>query len=254
MYVLVRSNVSGLMYQSVVYGIIDIVRYIVYNRGTKEFELVDGHGEPVRDGSRQHVFQIKSDTNGFVLYRGSRLLKYKRYCKDNGREYKEFNYLHGFPDVVDNAAFICDLLEKRRVKAEDYDIQIRSLPDADKWKYIRTQDDADEFMKLFFGFHDSTVRDISYDSDVIEMEHGVSAYHAPSVTVVFDSEWYGKAELCFEGLQVLRIVPDNMMIYEASLYADESGVYFADDYVEKPDDDFKGSMIRALSLKWRDKQ
>lgn len=40
-------------------------------------------------------------------------------------------------------------------------------------------------------------------------------------------------------------------ILSATLYVDEEGVFWADNYMEKPNITYDGSIIRALSLKWK---
>ena len=54
-------------------------------------------------------------------------------------------------------------------------------------------------MKLFAGFH---------DSDLVKITYEESGDGSKTARAVFDnSGWFGIAELCFEGVQYLRIVP-----------------------------------------------
>lgn len=221
-------------------------QYIVYNKEEDSFELVDYLDKELPRG-RVMVEVIQPQTDGFEEYGHVKLLKLKKYCKDNGLEVPEIKRLFGYPDVCENYAFICDIVANRVVPAERYHIQLRELPDIDEWQYIQTQEKAQEFMELFAGFHDSNLVKLTYEESY---EGGIKA------NAIFDnSGWFGVAELCFEGVQLLKIVPPkenySSEIYSATLWVDEDGVFWADERMEKPDMSYEGSIIRALSLKWR---
>ena len=120
------------------------------------------------------------------------------------------------------------------------------MKDTAEWNYIFTQSDADDFMKKFAGFHDSTLETINYS----ETNGSVTAN-----TVFDNSGWFGIVELCFEGIQMLKIMPatENYTreLFEASLIIENESVFWADSYMEKPDNSYEGSIIKALNLKWR---
>ena len=102
-------------------------------------------------------------------------------------------------------------------------------------------------MSLFAGFHDATLESLSYTED----NSGTK-----EVKAVFDnSGWFGIVELCFEGVELLKIVPakENCTreIYEATLRISDESVLWCDGSLADSIDSFDGSMIRALSLKWR---
>lgn len=77
-----------------------------------------------------------------------------------------------------------------------------------------------------------------------------------SATVTFDnSGWFGVVELSFEGIQMMKILPAgenySREILDASLIVENESVFWADSYMEKPDISYDGSIITALSLRWR---
>ena len=101
-------------------------------------------------------------------------------------------------------------------------------------------------MKMFAGFHDSTLEKINYSE----------SNSSTKVNAIFDnSGWFGTVELCFEGIQIMKIMPatENFSreIFEASLIVENETVLWAGAYMDRPDYLYKGSMIRALNLKWR---
>ncbi len=250
MYVRAVSNIDNTIFPSMVYATVNsgwYSKYIVYNKWKKTFELVD-YMDKIKDDKRNvRIFTIQSDTNGFEEYGKAKLLKLKAYCSEHGLDMPDVNVLNGYPDVCGNHAFICDMMSARSVPADKYDIALRDLPDAGEWHYISTPDEAKEFMNLFAGFHDSLLVKVTYE----ESRDGTK-----KATCVFDnSGWFGIAELCFEGVTCLKIVPagESYMndILSASLIVSEDGVFWADDYMEQPDMSYGGCLISALSLKWR---
>ena len=62
-------------------------------------------------------------------------------------------------------------------------------------------------------------------------------------------------ELCFEGVQLLKIVPPkenySTEILSATLYVDEEGVFGADNYMEKPNITYDGSDFSFLMLTYK---
>ncbi len=249
MYVRAVSNINRAILSSMVYARVNLGwygQYVIYNIWQKAFELVDYMNKSLPQGYAE-VQMIQTGTDGFEEYSGSKLLKLKDYCKKNGLETPDVKVLFGYPDVCENYAFLCDIIENRTVPADRYPIQLRDLPDVKEWHYIQTEDDVQEFMKLFAGFHDSKLVRLSYEESD---ERGIKA------NAVFDnSGWFGIVELCFEGVQFLKILPPmenySSEILSATLHVDEDGVFWADEYMEKPDMSYEGCIIRALSVKWK---
>lgn len=247
MFVRVYDKRNDCYYKSIVYGTINegwFLQYIVLNPYSKCFHLVE-----YLDKSEKPAFplveSIQTDCSDFKVYENARLLKCKRYCKENGKSIN-INRLWGYPDVCENLDFISDILENRLVPSEKYPIQLRQLFDENRWNYIRTQKDADEFMKVFAGFHDSTL-----DRLVYEEEHAYT-----KVTATFDnSSWYGVVELCFEGILSLNIRPArenyDRYISDATMLVKNEAIFWADEHMEGENPDYDGSYIKALNLKWR---
>lgn len=248
MFVRVFDKSKNIYFKSVVYSTVRIgwfLQYIVLNPVTNTFELVYYLDKSVTP-AKPLVEMIQSDNSGFNTYEGSAMLKYKYFCKANGIEVEDIAQMTGFPDVCENYAFLADIFTKKSVPVEKHNITVRGLEDASEWNYIITQSAANDFMKIFFGFHDSILEKINY------FETGASA----SAIATFDnSGWFGIVELCFEGIQLLKIRPaaENYSrdILEASLIVEDESIFWADSYMEKPDLSYDGSIIKALNLKWR---
>ena len=152
----------------------------------------------------------------------------------------------GYLDVLENQAFLADILNNLSVSINAHQISVRTLGDKAEWNYVLTQKDADVFMKIFAGFHDSTIERINYSET-----NGTSI-----ANIIFDnSGWFGVVELCFEATQMLKIIPAaenySRELYEASLIVEKESIFWADSYMEHPNDSHEGSIIKALNLKWR---
>lgn len=248
MFVRVFDKEQNKYYKSIVYATVGIgwfLQYIVLNPYTHSFELVD-YLDKQYEPAKPLVEIIQPDRDGFVVYNGSQMLKYKHFCQTNGYKFVDVKHMMGYPEVLENNAFLASILVNQSVPFDTYKISARKLSDTTEWNYILTQAEADDFMKKFIGFHDSTLEKINYsESNSLAV-----------VNAIFDnSGWFGVVELCFEGVQLLKIVPAaenySREIFEASLIIDNESVFWADSYMEKPDSLHEGSIIKALNLKWR---
>lgn len=248
MFVRVFDKEKNIYYKSIVYATIGIgwyLQYIVLNPHTKSFELVD-YLDKQFEPAKPLVEIIQPNHDAFVVYNGAQMLKYKHFCKTNDCKFINVKRMMGYPEVLENYAFLADIFVNHSVPFDAYIIPARTLGDTTEWNYILTQADADDFMKKFVGFHDSTLEKIDY------FESNSSAV----VNAIFDnSGWFGVVELCFEGVQMLKIMPasENLSreIFEASLIVENESVFWADSYMEKSNSLYEGSIIKALNLKWR---
>lgn len=248
MFVRVFDKNKNVYYKSIVYATVGIgwfLQYIVLNPNTKEFELVD-YLDKSASPAKPLVERIQSDNSEFIVWKYAQILKYKHFCKTNGLNHVDVKQINGYPDVLENYAFLADILINRSVAIDAYNVSVRELSDVTEWNYILTQADADDFMKSFVSFHDSTLEKVNYFET-----NGFATANA-----IFDnSGWFGVVELCFEGVQILKIMPakENYCreFYEASLIVENESVFWADSYMEKPNDLHEGNIIKALNLKWR---
>lgn len=248
MFVRVYDKKQNMYYKSMVYAAVGtswFLQYIVLNPHTHHFELVD-YLDKSTSPEKPLVEIIQPHHRDFLVYSGAQMLKYKHHCRKNRLQFVDVKHMKGYPDVLDNHAFLANILVNRVVPADAANVSVRNPEDAADWNYILSQADADDFMTKFAGFHDSTIEKIQY------AETNFSA----TVNAVFDNScWFGIVELCFEGVQMLKIKPaaENLSreIFEASLIVENESVFWADSYMQKPDSSCESSMIQALNLKWR---
>lgn len=247
MYARIFDKAQKRYYKSMIYCGINqgyYRQYVVLNPHTGNFELVDYLDKD--SGSLSPLVEIiQDDQEGWVSCRNASLLKYKAYCKKKRKD-AAVEFLCGYPDVCENYGFISSILEHKSIPVNEAGILIRTLPDTGEWSYVQTQEDANHFMKLFAGFHDSTLDKLCYEE----------RFGSTNVTATFDnSGWYGIVELCFEGVLAVNIRPPkencSREIFEASLLVKDETVLWADWTVKGDDLNVDGSYIKALALKWK---
>ena len=256
MYARVYDREQNRYYKSIVYAILDIgynSKAIVYDSAANCFALVDYFDKKANDLRPQYEIISDLDKDSWTYKEKAFLLKLKKYCREQGYDASALQCFYGYADVFENFSFLLSLLRDKKVPADNAGIQRRGNHDEGEWNYIRTQADADDFMKQFVYFHDAVLK---------KMEYTEASYNR--LTARFDnSGWYGVAELCFEGVLVCNLRPPTEnhtgYIYSATLLVKDECIYWADDELgeEEFDEDenghlnYCGSYIKALNLKWR---
>lgn len=247
MFVRVFDVYNKKYYKSIVYAILNtgcFKQAIVINPFEESFVIVPYFNNI--KSKPEILFQtIDSDTNEWVFLNNADLLKLEKYFHENKADML-VTCFNGYQDIFDSLDFMLNIIKNHRVPLSETSIKIRTNEDKDTWNYISSQSDADAFMKLFAGFHDSTLDSLNYE----ECEDSTK------LTVRFDNSfWFGVAELCFEGIIALNLRPpaENAFrdIYDATLIIKDECVFWADSYMPEEDLNHKGTFIKALNLKWR---
>jgi hypothetical protein len=132
-----------------------------------------------------------------------------------------------------------------------------------EWKELKDNNDIDNFIDAFGGFHDSCLKELymwteSYVDENLSM--GMSADLDTNVRILFQRQCSNPSaiELLFEGVTQFHIVPSpinhDRIIYEAKLILHEGLFYWAVGDEWEPNNFNQGtnSWISARNLKWRD--
>lgn len=248
MFVRAYDKQGNTYYKSMVYALINTGYYeeaIVFNPMTEAFELVRYLER--RNGQLTPLYEvINNSRSGWVTYEKDFLLKLRKYCETYG--YTEpLTCFSGYGEVFGNFDFMLRILQDGCVSREDTALELREPEDAADWNYIKTQEDADAFLKAFVCFHDSVL---------VRAEYTNNNKYQNTLFATFDnSGWYGIAELCFEGLLSLNLRPSGENytpeLYEGCLIVKDACIFWADSCLEEEDLTYTGSYIKALNLKWR---
>ena len=251
MFVRVYDKPNGRYYKSMVYAEIGegwFGHFIVLDPSDDYFKLVEYFDKSVKP-AQPLVEAIDRNYDDFEIYENDSLLKFKHYCEKNGIVLdfnRDFSRLFGYADICENFDFIIEIWNNRSVPYTKYPFQLHTLPDIEQWQYIRSQEDANKFMKIFMGFHDTTL-----DKLIFEEKFGYT-----KATATFNNYgWRGIVELCFEGVQDMHIRPakesETNCIFSATLLVHDETIFWADDELDNEDLSYNGTFIKALNLKWR---
>lgn len=152
----------------------------------------------------------------------------------------------GYKQIFDNYEFLANILKDARIDKNAFELEIIELSDKNEWKYLDTQADADQFMKLFAGFHDARIDKILYEEDM---------QNRKLIMTADNSGWYGIVELCFEGLIAMNLRPpqENLSreLFSATLIIKDNMVFWADEKMIEEDMNYEFNFIKALNLKWK---
>lgn len=249
MFVRVWDSAHGGYYKSIVYGIIDtgyFEKYVVLNPFDNSFEAVDylvKGGETFAGKTKINI--INAETKDWYRFFNNDLLKLSR-SMDGYEVQNRVPVFYGYEDVFQSRGFLFQLLKNRTVPRGEAAFAVRSLPNEKDWHTIETQEDADKFMSLFMGFHDSTLERCCYEEG-----DGKRDLHM----IFGNTGWYSVVEFYFEGLLDMHIRPpeDNTTreLLSGCLLVYEESVYWADEALQKEDLSYHGSYVKAYSLKWK---
>jgi len=111
-------------------------------------------------------------------------------------------------------------------------------------------------MQTFEGFHDSVLRTLNYISGSAKDGKGMSVQdYLRQVSMIFDSDWSECIEIVFEGVLALNLRPakDNYCsdLFSATLLIKDETILFYDDEVSSEQENYEGTWINALGMRWR---
>ena len=246
MWVNVYDTEKGLFYKSMAYAKLnegDREQTIVFNPQSGCFELVDRMDKNYYKPCLLYEY-MGGDLNGWTACEASALAELKQWAEEQGVR-KMPDSCTGYPEVVGDREFMRKILRNKKVPLEETTVKPKENFSA--WHEIRTQEDANEFMTLFAGFHDAALKKLTYKED----------YRGRTrVNAIFDNScWFGVAELCFEGLLDLHLAAFGEYclneIDDGTLLVAATGVFWADGNLEAEDLSYEGDYIKARKLKWR---
>ena len=129
------------------------------------------------------------------------------------------------------------------------------------WTELKTDEELTAFMNQVCGFHDSVLKELSYVSGAYVDEdlkmHPVDDKACLRVLVQRQDETLPALELEFSGLQELRLYPTDPAytseILDAALFLWDGLICWCDcgDIGLENFDDYRGTSVRAKSLRWR---
>lgn len=235
-------------YTAMVYAIMGdgwCKRYLIADESRQAFLLIDSVDKANFPFSYLAEV-IQSDHGDFDIYSLSTLPRLDDFCVKNGIDRRELDPLMGYADVCENYDFITDILLHKCVPMRKYPALLRPAQDFREWTEIRTQADADSFLRDFSGMRSCILEKVIYSE-----EDFITAVNMVFLNV-------GKSdvvELCFDGIERISILPPpegrKRYISAPCIIVENGSVFWADRKMEAIDDGYTGSMVKARHLKWR---
>ena len=210
---------------------------IVFDTENKQFELLNVYN--TKPSLKRKVFIIDTDITDMVEKKEIKLSMVTTY-KD----------CFGYSWVLENCDLIKQIKDGKPVDEKYIKIaeEQNKTIDTREWKYIKNQKDADNLLSAAWGFHDATLKSISY-----ELKQN---YYDPScVRVLFTGCWECDILLEFKKDVLIHFnFDDNTMpdIMDSNILFHDGFVYWVDDCIESVDnitEDF--IYFRARSLAWK---
>ena len=129
------------------------------------------------------------------------------------------------------------------------------------WTEPENEEELAAFMRLVCGFHDSVLKEFSYVSGAY-VDDNLNMYPMDDkaclrMLIQRQDETLSALELEFSGLQELRLYPTDPAytseIFDAALFLRDGLICWCDcgDIGPENFDDYRGTSVRAKSLRWR---
>jgi hypothetical protein len=124
------------------------------------------------------------------------------------------------------------------------------------WNYVESEDDIQNLMKTFHGFHDSVLRNLNYVSGSGKDKKGIMITdNIRRASMIFDSSWSDSIEIVFEGVLILNLRPakDNYCsdLFSATIMLKDKTILLYDGDVNSEQENYEGTWINALGMRWR---
>jgi len=249
-------------FKSYIYGVINAgfySKWVVYNPNSEMFKAVQYLDFEDPNPHRKTFGNIIDSTNNeFIAMKKIEVKMLNKSLNLKGKGI-EIETLAGYDDLIMDIESLKCILRGEEIHKDKVNFKIREEFFAgEDWNQIDTQEDANELMKIFGGFHDSILESFSYsgESKMINQKMDIEYFgKRRSLSMIFYSGWYGKIELCFDGVVLMKICPagDNYSdeLFSATLLVKEGKTFWADQELEDIDTNYESSFVYAYNLRWR---
>lgn len=184
-------------------------------------------------------------------------LKYFMDKLDAKDKYNSLYIFRGYAFIFEQKDLLITLFKGNKVSYEDMIGNKKQIcTKLDCWNYVESKEDIQKIMKTFGGFHYSVLRTLSYVSGHGKDEKGSFVLdNVRQVSMIFDSQWSNSIEIIFEGVLALNLRPakDNYTseLFSATILLKDKTILFYDDDVSSEQEDYEGTWVNALGMRWR---
>lgn len=167
-----------------------------------------------------------------------------------------FYHYRGYSFVFEQTELLISLLKGNKVPYEVLNGNRNEIgTKLVDWNYIETNDDIQNLMEMFGGFHDSVLKSLEYVSGSRKGKEGILVTdNIRQVSMIFDS-FSDSMEVVFEGVLALNLRParDNYdsLIFAATIMMKDETFLFYDDDIDSELEDYVGTWVNSLGIRWR---
>lgn len=165
---------------------------------------------------------------------------------------------HGFASIWNAGDALISLLETG--SADKASLAVPELSTKlSGWHYIENNDDIDELMELYSGFHDAVIKEMSYISGEYYDAGQKTMYLKPAgskqAKVVFNNDRAEELEMILLAPRIVRFTPgeenDLSTLTGASIILKDQIVYFYDSDTDTAEETDQGIYFKSMGLMWR---
>ena len=169
----------------------------------------------------------------------------------------KYHYFRGYAFIWEKKEALTELIANGCIAKERLCAQ-KIVTKLSGWNYVEKQQDIDNLMEQFCGFHDSVLKEFTYitgDYVAEDQNMHLSEAVAKQIRIVFESQWARGIEMILLAPRFIQLVPpaENYLadLYDASVFMKDCMVYFYDSYMEVMPTVYQNSYFAAMGMRWR---
>lgn len=172
-------------------------------------------------------------------------------------KYEGFYKYSGYALILEKKECLLQLIRGDKVPYEKIMGDKETSSKLDGWNYVECDEDIEILMKAILGFHDSMLESLNYISGSKALDSGLLHVFndVRQVSMIFYNDWGENIEVVFEGILTLHLKPNtedcDSIIFSASILLKDKTIFFYDDDVDEALEDYDGTWINALGMRWR---
>lgn len=245
-------------YISEVYGILNcgVDRYLVEKRGDEQtlvlVDYMDFSFEPPYP-----VYVEKIDANPLPFPWVNKEKEEMEHINAAIGVSGKYHYFRGYAFIWEKKEVLAELTAKGCIAKERL-CSHKIVTKLSGWNYVEKQQDIDNLMEQFCGFHDSVLKEFTYitgDYVAEDQNMHLSEAVAKQIRLVFESQWARGIEMILLAPRFIQLVPpaENYLadLYDASVFIKDCMVYFYDSYMEAMPATYQNSYFSAMGMRWR---
>lgn len=254
----IYDNIEKVYYISEVYGILNcgVDRYLVEKRENEQMLVLVEHTD-FSTKPPYTVYVEKIDANPMLFPWVDRKKEEMEDINAAIGMPEKYHYFRGYDFIWEKKEALVELIRKGCIARERL-CPHKIATKLSGWNYVENQQDIDNLMEQFCGFHDSVLKEIIYitgDYVAEDKNMHLSESVAKQIRLVFESQCTRGIEMILLAPRFVQLVPPPESyfadLYDASVFIKDCMVYFYDSYMEAMPASYAYSYFSAMGMRWR---